>query len=887
MRKISALILSLVLVVSALYVPAFSATEYESVTEEQLALLTAFGIIDETVDAKELAEPLTRAQAAADFCRILGVEVADNGGFDSVFYDVTSETPYYKYIKGISDMGYMIGYPDSRFRPIQHISTKETARVLANIMGYKDYMAVTSLDNVILKTDLLDGIEIRDEITKGDFLRMVYNALHGPACLITGVGTGITYEINEDYLGMEHLYGVVSNRGVVDAIPVTSLDEVIDNMNDGTVSVDGVVHKYNGDASAFLGYKVKYYFKIDADGKDIIYMIKDSTNRELVLNYDDIIGYSGFTYKYEENNTDKEVKIAPDTAILFNGSAYPATDDDDMVPDYGKVTLVDNDGDRKYDVVMIDSVEFILAESTNPSKMTVFAVQDGKDLELENADEIIVTKDGKEYDFDRIINRDLLAVRRSKPDSGYYKVVIEVLKDAKANSRLSGVTEEKVTVGEVTYKLWDSMDEESKAEIKAGATVTLYTYGDMIVIAEVAGSMNSYGYLVSISEPEIFGDTIQFRLMQTDLKAVTLDMNKTVKIDGVSCKAADIKARLVESATLSVKPPEYGEVAQPVKYTLNGEGKLVALDTFYFDAEHENEETSLRRLETESYKYSRTSSSFYNRDTGAFVAATKDNRAYRVPFMDRYSEYDYEYYNLAEGMSLNTWTYDYIDVCNVDPDSLVADFAYVYRLVYNHGTWGSFIVQDKTQALNDDGDVVKALEVIDAGNGNFKTLVINEAAYAAYEELNPGDFIRITTNLKSEVIGLSGPSSGTMPSLSNPLENRVFKLGSGNHGTVNPPYVDGECMVVGTALNVSSDKLLLTTCLESDPGEFDETVGRDSLPISSAKVMIMGDLRGNISFTEGSFADIKTYSDNPENADVVVVYISGGTVRMLFILEEN
>ncbi len=886
MRKISVLVLSFVLVVSALYIPAFSATEYEPVTDEQLALIAAFGIIDDA-DAVDLEENLTRAQAAEYFCKLAGVSAATVSGYDSVYYDVTTETPYYGYIKSISDMGYMIGYPDGRFRPVQNISTKEAARVLANILGYKDYIAVTSLDNVILKTGILDGVEIRDVVTNGEFLKMIYNVLHAPACLITGVGTGITYEINNDYLGMEHLFGVVSNRAVLDAIPETSLDEVVENMNDGTVSVNGLVHKYNGDASTFLGYRVEYYYKIDTDGKDIIYMAKDSTNRELVLDYEDIIDYSNFTYKYEENNKDKTVTIAPDTAILFNGGAYPAVDEADMMPLYGKVTLVDNNGDRNYDVVMIDSVEFILAESINPSKMYVFAVQDGKDLDLENADEIIVTKDGKEYDFDRIINRDLLAVRRTKVDSGYDKVSIEVIKDAKANSRLGGVNTEYVTVGDETYPLWINMDEESKAEIKAGATVTLFTYEGLVVMTEVSGSMNSYGYLVSVSEPELFGDTIQFRLMQTDLKAATFDMNKTVKIDGVPCKAADIKARLVESATLSVKPPEYGEVAQPVKYTLNGEGKLVALDTLYFDAEHENEETSLRRLETESYKYSRTSSSFYNRDTGVFVAATKDNKAYRVPFMDRYSEYDYEYYNLAEGMSLNTWTYDYIDVCNVDPDSLVADFAYVYRLVYNHGTWGSFIVQDKTQTLNDNGDVVKALEVIDAGNGNLKTLVVNEVAYAAYEELNPGDFIRITTNLKSEVIGISDPSTDAMPSLVNPTAKRVYKLGASNHSTTNPPYADGECMVVGTALNVSSDKLLLTTCLESDPGEFDETVGRDSLPLSSAKVMIMEDLRGNISFKEGSVADLKTYDDDPENASVVVVYISGSTVRTVFVLEKN
>ncbi len=886
MKKISALILSLVLVVSALYIPAFSEAESEAVTAKQLALLAAFDIIEDA-DSVDLEKSLTRAQAAEYFCKLTDISAATASGYDSVYYDVTTETPYFGYIKAVSDMGYMIGYPDGRFRPVQNISTKEAARVLANILGFKDYIAVTSFDAVMLKTGIMDGVKIRDAVTCGEFLKMIYNALHAPACKIVGFGDGISYEISQDYLGAEHLRGVVSDRAVLDATSDTGLDEILDTINDNTVSIGGTVHNYDGDASAFLGYRVKYYYKADADGKDVVFMTKDEKNNELILNYDEIISYSDFTYTYEQNNKDKEVKISKSASIIFNGGAYPALDPEEMVPAYGKVTLVDNNNDKTFDVVLIDSVEFILAESTNPSKMTIFAVQDGKDLELENSDEVSVTKDGKAYDFDRIINRDLLAVRRTKVDSGYDKVVIEVLKDAKANSRLGSVTDERVTVGEVTYKLWDGMDEDSRSEIKAGATVTLYTYEDMIVIVEVAGSMNSYGYLVSVSEPEIFGDTIQFRLMQTDLKAATFDMNKNVKIDGVACKAADIKARLLESAKLSVKPYDEGEVAQPVKYTLNSEGKLIALDTLYFDADHEDAETSLRRLETESYKYSRTSSSFYNRDTGAFVAATKDNRAYRVPFKDVYSELDYEYYNLAEGMSLNTWDYDYIDVCNVDPDSRVADFAYVYRLVFNHGTWGSFIVQDKTQALNDDGDVVKTLEVIDAGNGNLKTQVINEAAYAAYEKLNPGDFIRITTNIKSEVIGISDPSTDAMPSLVNPSAKRVFKLGGGNHGTTNPPYADGECMVVGTVLDASSGKLLLTTCLESDPGEFDETVGRDSLPLSSAKVMIMEDLRGNISFTEGSVEDLKTYADDPENASVVVVYISGSTVRTVFVLEEK
>lgn len=885
MKKTISLILSFALVVSVLCIPAFSAEESDAVTTEQLELLAAFGIVDDSVENSETDASVTRAEAAEYFCKLLDVSAVAASDYESIYYDVTSETPYYGYIKGISYMGYMIGYPDGRFRPATSISVKEAARVLANILGYEDYIAVTSFENVLLKTELLDGVEISDEVTRGELLRMIYNALHAPACKIVGMGNNVSYKMTDDYLGMEHIRGIALNRAVVDAVPGTGLDEINKTLKKNTVSIDGKVHSYDGDASGLLGYRVKYYYKTNTDGKAVVFMTKDEKNNETVLNYDQITGYSNFTYSYQKNNSDKRVKLPSSVSIIFNGGAYPTASDEDMVPKFGKVTLVDNDGDKVIDVVLIDSVEFVLVESTNIEKAKIFAALDGTDLELEDADELIITKDGADYAFDRIINRDLLAVRRTKTESGYDKAVLEVVKEAKANVILGAVYSEKVSVSGTEYPIWDSIAASSAAELKVGAAVTLFTYKDIVVMVEPSGSMDSYGYLVDVSEPELFEDTVQFRLMQTNLTAVTLDMNKTVKIDGVPRKAADIKGILAGTAALSAKPPASGEVAQPVKYTLSSDGKLTALDTLYFNAEKEDAETSLRRLSTEQYKYSRTGSGFYNKDTGAFVAATKDNKAYRVPYRNRYAEENYESYNLAEGMFLNLSTvdYDYVDVCNVDSDSCIAEFVYVYRLVYSTGTYGAFIIQDKIQQLDDEGNVKNVLEVVNAASGASQTLVVNGTMDASYEELNEGDFIRITTNLKGEVIGISGPFAGTMPSLSTPTSKRVYKLGNGNHSTTNPPYADGECMVLGTALNVSQGKLLITTCLASDTGAFDGTVGRDSLPLTSAKIIVMENIRGDVTFKEGSVDDIQTYTDDPENASVVAVYISGGVVRTVFV----
>ena len=98
MKKIISLILSVIMVTSVFCVPAFSAdVNVSEITAEELGLLAAFGIYEEGTDLEKV---ITRAEAAEYLCRLMKVSATKINGYDSVYYDVTTETPYYGYIIG-------------------------------------------------------------------------------------------------------------------------------------------------------------------------------------------------------------------------------------------------------------------------------------------------------------------------------------------------------------------------------------------------------------------------------------------------------------------------------------------------------------------------------------------------------------------------------------------------------------------------------------------------------------------------------------------------------------------------------------------------------------------------------------------------------------------
>ncbi len=876
MKKILTLFLSAVLILSCLTVPAFSA-ESEYASAEEMEILRALGIVSDDV---QNGAHITRGEAAKYFCRMLNIEIADPTGFESVFYDVTSETPYYKYISTICRAGFMQGDGNGRFRPNAPISTMEATRVLTSLIGYKGYIAVSNIETIIGKTDVLEGVSIVSELEYGQFFKMIYNILHAPACRETGYGTTISFEISNDYLGMEYLFKVAKARGIVEEIKSTSLTDGGSRMHDGNIAISGNVYGYTDDAEKFLGYSVDYYYRTDVDSHDIVYIAYSDKNKIFELNYDEIIRYSNFEYEYEYKNSSKTVKISPETDVLFNGVACMAPSDEDMVPKFGKVKFVSNDGDNTYDVVVIDSYEFMVVDTINKTKEIIKDKESDFVLDYHDADEIIVTNNGNEYSIDRIYTGNLLKIKRSKAESGCYKIVIDVNKEDRTVA-ITGVSQDEINASGEKFPIWDNIDETSKETLKIGKTATIYIADGMIVRAIEESSSQSYGYLLAISEPELFGDILKFRIILPDLSEMIVEKNKKIKIDGVvMTDVSEIENALLAGAANSVAGSADLPLAQPIKYTLSKDGILTSIDTLYFNGEAEDAETSLRRVtDGTKFRYRSYNNSMYL-DVNTFIATTSTFMG--VPVADRGEAFNYR--KTAPSSESKDIA---MDICSVDADSKTAEIVFYYNEIDTIADdYGMHIVAGKSTELNAEGEVVDVLKLYNGGSEYNR--IVSEDIKHVFDDLEIGDIISYDMNGQQKITIVKRESSlSTM--LTDPPA-RADRVGaqlstSGKNNDRKPPYDGGRILYGGTALDITMGKILYTPSMINDIEGFDANYMTDSLVASSAVVYKYSIVRGEPVIEQGTLDDIVTYKQDPAHPSAIVVYINSNTVRHIFVVD--
>ncbi len=608
MKKIIAFMLSLAVVLTGIIIPAYSAETELPYTEEQIELINKLSVIDRSYVEKYPNNILTRSSFAYYVERLAGTELVAANGFEAIYKDVTSEHNHYNWIKTLTENGFMNGFPDGTFRPDEAIASRDAAKVLLYCIGYKPYINTMGINNALNKTGILDGVGVKDEITVSEYVVLVYNLLHAPAIRMTGVdANGGVFELDESYLGLDHIYNIIYGNGIVTEVPGSRLARPYDGLATDEIKIadSKFIHQL-ANVDEYLGYNVNYYYKKGNDGKDhLFYIAKSSRNSEFVLQSDDIDSFNriNHTYTYFKGNDAKKVSITSKTNVIYNGIAYPAYTEADMVPAFGTVTLLDNNNDNSYDVVRIDNYEFYLVNGADPKKKTISDIrEDVPMLEFDDTDELTITWDGDTYPFERIIKGDFLVIKRTKADSGYYRVNIDVRKDARELTEVENFNLKKGTLkgGGLDYTMWSKMcesDEESKKALVVGNLVTLYFCDGIVVRVEKGtGASAKYGYLVAINgEGDFSNIKTQFKLCDDKAVVGIYDMAKTIKIDGKTLKTySDISTALAVGAQLDAKYyTSTNPHAQAVRYELSETGLLKSLDTIVYNEGYEDAETAL------------------------------------------------------------------------------------------------------------------------------------------------------------------------------------------------------------------------------------------------------------------------------------------------------
>ena len=594
MKKLISLILSLVMLCCA--IPAMANSE-----EEALFDVTSLGIMqgDQNGDLL-LDKSLTRAEFATIILRLTQtdyIQFPQTGRFK----DISQDAWYTNSVNTVAELGFMAGFPDGTFRPNETVNYQQAVKTLVVVLGYKQaaedkggypmgYM------NVALSIDLLDSVKDAEPFTRGALVQLLHNALDAPILdAASHSNMGITYakgqSLRESFIQRSDR-NIVHSSGTVTANVYAWLNSPNSSLEAGEVEIDDVVYSVgNTNAASFIGQKVDFYYEVFEGAKTILGI--RAANHTVVTD----ISSSDINYinLSEVKDEDKNVtKFSPYMKVIKNNRLIVIPTDADLQSAKGILRMIDNDRDKKIDVIICrefenlrvhdvkeDVIEFTTKSVIGSTKF--FQV----DEESETKTYSLCDRYGRVIGVEDVKENDIVSIS-TNPDKTVWELTVS---DAKVSGRIEELGDDFIVVEGTEYPLYDDYIFDNQF---MGKNVTVYLdYMNYVAeIEEVEGEEENYISIVEIAGAGFGGDvqvkavmsgniifeydegddpddknTIPVLILQNSDVAV-FDLASSVKVDGEKVKSAQEKLA-------AITPGIY-------RYTLNADGKLNSLDSVVY-----------------------------------------------------------------------------------------------------------------------------------------------------------------------------------------------------------------------------------------------------------------------------------------------------------------
>lgn len=708
---------------------------------EALEKLNAFGVVigDLGTDAG-----VTRAELISVIMRSIGI--TDGKSDKQYFYDVPADNSYAIYINSAFEMGIVSG-SDGFFHPDNLITYNEAVSMLVKVMGLHteaDYVGGYPMGylRVANDADILDYVEISDyniAANPDDICVMLVNALTSDSYMkLAGVGADGAITTNKTGITMlEKYFGILAGEGIVNAVGISN------TLAKTTVGTDKVMigdYLYGGSYDEYidlLGYDVDFYYTKE-EGELVYACKRASANKTLVL-YDGVIGtYANNQYSYIPDGKDKYAyaNVGTDASFMFNGTIASSSIENLYVPKNGTVTLISNDHDSEYDVVIIDSYIDIVVGAVDLTKATVydrfdntknacFEEKDGKIVKLLNGE-------GKETFVSFLKEYDIISVKKSVNNECVYGVVSPLTASGMIEKVGTDGDATVVTVKGIEYKVTETCKSLCDKNIAAGKTVTLYLniMGKVAYIKTGTSNNMQYGYVIKYtSSGGVLDDSIAIRILSQDGTINGYNVKQSCKIDGDNKKTFNDQMAALDTGLASHKL---------VKFEKDANGEISVIDTAYVNPDCENEENSLTYFEDGSdfttdmhYKTSGNVGDKYFWNTATIFFA----------YMPGASEEKEMYKVLPKGAIANDTKYKVAGY--KDEKSFVAD-AMLFKLDSVSGSVSSekwAVVTKVYETLTEDGYDAVMLET--ASGANVENVVIEKSEYDSEGyDFSEGDVVR-------------------------------------------------------------------------------------------------------------------------------------------------
>lgn len=385
--------------------------ESDSYYKKALGLCSALGIITGYDDGSVQPEAtVTRAEMAAILLRTTAISTLST--YRNIFSDVDSSHWAASTIQTASDEGAINGMGDGTFNPDGSVTYEQAVKIMVCGMNYANeaelkggypegYLAVASNNLSLLKN--VKGTR-GEALERGEIIKMVYNALLGPYNEITSTSSNGTPIYSSKQTLAKAKFDVYEDKGLLTGTSTTSIAGT--TPGEGVITIDGEEFLCEIDGiDDYIANTITYYY-IDNGKNDaqVVAVLTDlAKTTSITLDAKDIESVSDIdtTSGVIETYAGKQYKTT-DVVVIYNGeyitediySASAAAEvserfdligrdgvnytsetgkkmtyDEFLKPNVGSIRLVDNDGDGKYDVMFVDSIETMLVTSATDKKV--------------------------------------------------------------------------------------------------------------------------------------------------------------------------------------------------------------------------------------------------------------------------------------------------------------------------------------------------------------------------------------------------------------------------------------------------------------------------------------------------------------------------------------
>jgi len=647
MKRLLATLMLLVFVITSFAIMPVSAAAFSDLkaggkTEEAVTVLNKLGVINgyEENDGTYTFKPnnnVTRAEFTAMLLRTRGM-----GGLGSTslenppFPDVTDPSVSWAIgnIRTARDMNIVNGYDDGSFKPNNTVLYEEAIKMIVCALGYGD-MGVNAEGaawyakylTAAAQLKFLDGAggQIGVPATRETIAIMLYNCLE--------VKIAENNEITEKTI-LEADLGLVKNKGFIASNPEISLSAPDANLRADEVQItapdekgrpETLTYKVDNmeDYADLLGAQITFYYSDDrASGTKNLVManIEKSVIVEVEADSieadectDSVVAY------YESENSTRLTKLSidPESIVVYNGQLYGVDAEestyeiycdemgDAAIPLIGSMKFLDRNGDKKFDIVFVDSYEAYIVSSVTSSTKTIVDNELRKGVENKIVLDVddtgkkvkIVDKDGKTVSFSTIKKGSVVCVMASNPLNGGEQIVTAVVCNDSISGSVKGVNSDgSIKIDGKTYKFSEFAPwinpiegaEEVMSQPEMGDSGKFYLdiNGNIIGYDKTETTSNmQYGYLMQVRTKKEALETICVLnfITQSGSKTSYYAYEKT-KVNGKVCSDYDeLVAALEKTANPSgnsAYPDETdnNEVSQLVKFSTKSNKGQVVID---------------------------------------------------------------------------------------------------------------------------------------------------------------------------------------------------------------------------------------------------------------------------------------------------------------------